>query len=196
VEFIYSNAGETNENVIHVYKGSPFTLAQLQALRAVCNTWDSTDNLSMRCSAATLTRIRTKALDTNSSPTEDFTLPTPRAGTGSGAALPLNACLCLKVATGLAGRSYRGRWYAGNLGAAMLVDAGHTNVATVAAYASHLTNLLTALATGGYTWCITSYRNNKAWRTTAVNTAVTTILGVDVAIDSQRRRLVGRGHGP
>jgi|ERR1051326_1087311 hypothetical protein len=195
VEFIYSNAGETNENVIHVQKGSPFTLAQLQALRSTCNTWDSTNGLNMRSTSASLVRIRTKALDTNTSPTEDYYLPTPRAGATTGTPLPLNVAICAKLSTGLAGRNNRGRWYVANMGSAWEIDAGHYNLSVSANIVSNLTALLTALTGAGYTWVVTSYYHN-GWRAAGVNQPITSIVVVDLNFDSMRKRLPGRGHGP
>jgi len=194
VELIYQNASEYNENVFHVEKGSPFTLAQLQALRGVVNSWDNATGFNYRHTSATLVRIRTKALDTNTSPTEDYYLPTPRGGAVGGSAVPLNVAFCVKLATGLAGRSYRGRWYLGNLGSAQISDAGHILNLTVVAFPAALNTLIANLAAAGYTFVITSFYNNGAWRTTAVNTPVISAVAVDNAIDSQNRRLPGRGH--
>lgn len=194
VEIIYQNASEVNENVIHVFKGSPFSFSDLQALRGVVDTWDSTTGKTMRATVATLYRIRSRALDTASSPVEDYFLPTPRAGTGSGSPVPLNVALCIKLATTLAGRSFRGRWYCGNLVTGIIVDAGHVASATLATYVSNLNALRSALATAGYTLCVTSYRTGGAWRTTGLNTASSGFVGVDNSLDSMRRRLPGRGH--
>ena len=194
VEFIYQNASEYNENVIHVQKGSPFTFAQLQALRGVCDAWDNATGFNYRHVTAQLVRIRTKALDSNTSPIEDYFLPVPRGGAVGGNAVPLNVAFCVKLATGLQGRSYRGRWYLGNLGTPQITDAGHILPLTVANFPPALDLLRTNLAAAGYTQVITSYRNNGSWRTTAVNTPVTAAVAVDNAIDSQRRRLPGRGH--
>jgi len=46
------------------------------------------------------------------------------------------------------------------------------------------------------TWqlVVVSYYNSGAWRTTAVATPIINFGFADLAIDSQRRRLVGRGH--
>jgi hypothetical protein len=194
IELIYQNASEYNENVIHVEKGSPYSFANLQAVRAIVDAWDAATGYQFRHTTAQLVRIRSKALDTNTSPLEDYFLPTPRGGAVGGNAVPLNVAFCVKLATGLAGRSYRGRWYLGNLGTPQINDAGHILALTVAAYPPALDALRAALLAGGHTQVITSYRNNGAWRTTAVNTPVTAAVAVDNAIDSQRRRLPGRGH--
>lgn len=194
VELIYTNAGEVNENVFHVRKGSPFSLSDLQTLRGVVNSWDAATAAGGRASAATLTRIRTKALDTNSSPMEDYYLPTPRAGGIGVASTPLNVAFCCKLATGLAGRSYRGRWYWGNIPASFLADAGNLAHASAVGLTGFLNTLISNLNSAGYTMVVVSYYNNGAWRTTAVATPVTNAVAVDESIDSQRRRLRGRGH--
>jgi hypothetical protein len=193
-ELIYSDAGELSENVFHVTKGSNFSLADLQALRTTANAWDAASGANGRASNATLVRIRTKALDSASSPLEDYSLPTPRPGNIGGGSLPLNVAFCVKLATGLAGRSYRGRWYWGHLGAAVLSDAGHMAAASVTGYVGLLTTLIANLASAGYTMCVVSYRTGGAWRTTAVATPIITAVAVDNSLDSQRRRLPGRGH--
>ena len=194
VELIFQNTGEINENVFHVQKGSPFTLAQLQALRAVVDSWDSVTAKGARAAPAVLLRIRTRALDTVSSPTEDYYLPTPRAGTAGGTSASLNVAFCMKLATGLAGRSYRGRWYWGNIYTGNLADAGHVTAGFQTGAVSGVNILIANLAAAGYTMVVTSFYNNGAWRTTAVNTPVLNAVSVDNVIDSQRRRLPGRGH--
>lgn len=193
-ELIYQHAGEINENQFHVTKASPFSLSDLQALRGVADAWDAATNIAGRVTSASLVRIRTKALDTASSPLEDYSLPTPRAGSLGGVALPLNVAFCVKLATGLAGRSYRGRWYFGNLTSLSLTDAGHISLASATGYANLLATLLANLAAAGYTMSVVSYRTGNAWRTTGVATPITTAVAVDTAIDSMRRRLPGRGH--
>lgn len=194
VEFIYNNTGQISENVIHVEKGSPFTLAQLQALRGTVDTWDSGQNSHLRTTGVTLFRIRTKALDSLGSPMEDYFLPTPRPGTITSATVPMNVAFCMKLSSGLTGRSNRGRWYAGNFGIDNTLDPGHMTAGSVSGFVGAMNNLLTTLSGAGYTWVVTSYRTGGAWRTTAHNVAVATVVAVDNVLDSQRRRLPGRGH--
>lgn len=194
VELIFSWNGEVCENIFHVSKGSPFSAADLVALRSVVNTWDSGNYTAYRSPAAVLTRIRTKALDTASSPMEDYALPTPRAGTQIGTALPNNVSYCLKLSTGLAGRSYRGRWFLVGLTSTYYgADTNHVAAAVSANLVAMLTNLKTALTAGGYTLGVVSYRASHAWRAAGVFTAATGFVAVDLAIDSMRRRLAGRG---
>lgn len=193
IELIYSNVGETNENVLHVQKGSPYSLADLSALRALVNTWDLSTWSNWRSSNASLYRIRTKALDTASSPIEDYYLPSPRVGTPGIGQATLSSAYAVKLATGRAGRSYRGRIYVGNLYGGFISDAGHVTTAFSNGVVAALNTLRTTLAGSGHTLVVVSYRADKAWRAVAEVTAITGAVAVDLNLDSQRRRLPGRG---
>jgi hypothetical protein len=195
IEFIFSSNAELVENTLHVQKGSPYSLSDLQSLRGTCNTWDSATGFQMRSTAVTLVRIRTRALDTASSPVEDFSLPTPRAGSQGGTLFPNNVTFCFKLPTGHAGRSFRGRWYMVGLTTAGIgVDANHLGAVAASVFQGYLNTLITNLASAGHTVVVVSYRADKAWRTTALATTALPFVYVDTAYDSQRRRLTGRGH--
>lgn len=194
VELIYQVNGITAENVFNVHKASPYSLADLQALRGLVNTWDGATWQGFRGTGCTLQRIRTKALDTASSPTEDFFLPTPRPGTLSFTLLPANVTYAIKLTTGSAGRSFRGRLYMVGLTTAQLATVSNqvltsTSNGAVAA----LNTLLSNLAAGGHTLGVISYRTGGAYRSTGVFTAAIGWTAVDLNLDSMRRRLTGRG---
>ncbi len=194
VELIYRAAGEVVENVFYVQKGSPYSLSDLQALRGTVDTYDSTTWKLSRNVSVTLQRIRTKARDSSSGATEDYTLPTPRPGTQTGAPLPNNVTFAFKLATGHAGRSFRGRWYlVGMDGNFLSPDANHLSTTTAAFLLSWLNGWITTLASAGHTVGVVSYRSNKTWRTTGLFTPALNYTIVDYNLDSMRRRLTGRG---
>jgi hypothetical protein len=193
VELIYLGGGVTAENIFHVRKSSPYSLADLQAVRALVITWWNATYKANITAGVSLVRVRTKALDTNSGATEDFTLSPASGGTNTGGInMPNGTSWCVKLATGLAGRSFRGRWYVFGLNGA---DVTMTEIGTTRANAivSALTTLIANLAAAGHTVVIASFRNNNAWRSTATLTPVTGPVAVDLHLDSQRRRLAGRG---
>jgi hypothetical protein len=105
---------------------------------------------------------------------------------------PNNVTLAVKWLTGFRGRSFRGRTY--HLG--MTEDQALRNVMTVAALAFY-NNAYGKLLDGTYIpvnhLCITSFRHNNAPRSSASSSLVTG-LSIDPTIDSQRRRLPGRGN--
>lgn len=194
VELIYTVNGIVAENVLHVQKGSPYSLADLQAVRGIFDTWDNNTWRVDRANSATLNRIRSKALDSTGSPMEDYFLPTPRAGTFNSATLPSNVTWAIKLSTGLTGRSYRGRLYVVGLTAGHQAGTGNTvNTTWAARMVASLNTLLSTLASAGHTLGVVSYRANGAWRTSGVFTAGVSWVAVDYNFDSQRRRLTGRG---
>lgn len=195
VELIYALNQEICENVFHVQKASAYSLADLQAVRGIVNNWDSVSQSPFRGANSFLNRIRTRALDTVGAPFEDFTLPVARQGLQGGIALPGNATWCVKKATLSSGRSFRGRWYHVGL-TSNFYGTTADNISALAAsnVLAALNQLIANLAAGGHTMVVVSYVHNKACRSTGVTTQVTQFTAVDTLIDSQRRRLAGRGH--
>ncbi len=194
VELIYTMTGEVYENVLHVSKASPYSLADLQAVRTIVDNWDNTTGKALRSAGAYLTRIRTKALDSLGSPYEDYAFTTPRNGTRAGGnILPNGMAFCMKLSTGLTGRSFRGRIYVGGLNYDQLTSSVDLSASAVTGLLTGYGTLMTNLAAGGHTLAVVSYRADKTWRALGKSTPVTTIVAVDNHLDSQRRRLAGRG---
>jgi len=114
-------------------------------------------------------------------------------GTAGGTPMPSNVTFCVSLRTGLTGRSARGRFYAvcpatGDLDTSDTMTSG---------YASDIVAFLDAVKTlalsAGWTLVVISRQNAGVRLTTAVARAVTTVEATDLAVDSQRRRLLGRG---
>lgn len=194
VEMIYGCYAQVMENCYHVKSNVPFDAGTIATLRGVFNTWDSGSVANLRPNNVYLNRIRTKALDTSSSYLEDYFLPAPRAGGAAGAAAPLGSTIAIKLGTGLAGRSYRGRIYVPGLPLNIIsgnqVGSGyHTN------WANGIQALITQITAANANWklAVVSYMADGVWRTTGVATVVTYAVATDANIDSQRRRLTGRG---
>src|SRR5574338_875783 len=80
VELLYQIPSAIGENIFHVRKATPYSAADLVALRNLVNTWDSASWASRRSNSVTLFRIISKALDSLGAPFDDYALPTPRAG--------------------------------------------------------------------------------------------------------------------
>lgn len=194
VEIIFLQNGETCENQFHVHKGSPYSLTDLQAVRTIVNNWHNTNLSTIQGSVVSLVRIRTRALDSTSAPLEDFPLPTPRPGLQGGAGLPGNVTYCVKGSSGLIGRSQRGRYY--HIGLTTLFYGTNPNFISSGAsggVVNALNALITQLAAGGHTLGVVSYQHDHAPRSSGQFTAITSWVAVDLAFDSMRRRLAGRG---
>lgn len=193
-ELIWSCNGVVTENVLHFQRSAPYSATDLQNLRAMLITWEGNQYNQYRSVQVTLNRVRTKGLDSSGSPMEDYFLPTPHAGGNGQVALPLGTTIAIKLSTGLAGRSQRGRLFYVGLTANLLdTNPQFVSASMVSWIVGALNNLKTTAAANGDTWGVVSYRSGGVWRATGQFTPITTAVAVDRNVDSQRRRLTGRG---
>lgn len=194
VELRYSALGQIIENTFHVRSSSPFTLANLVTLRGVFDAWDSATWKLYRSPNVTLLGIRSRGLDAGDSPIDEYVLATPRAGTYGGTLLPLNVTVAIKLLSSSAGRSARGRIFFPGITTSAL-----SGNQVLSGWADPAKNAVVTLksnivaANSAWAMCITSRRHDNAWRATAVNYDVTSVALSDYNVDSQRRRLTGRG---
>jgi hypothetical protein len=202
IEMVYLWQNETIENTFHIQKGSPFSSSDLSSLCNLFDTWDNTGVTpfkNLRDANNTLVQIKARALDTSSAPVFIKTISPPRVGSwsGAGTVLPGNATFCVKLESGLSGRSQRGRIYMPGLRGNMLQGAPNGNQVTTSYANSCVTTLnalITQLAAASLTLVVTSFYTAGAWRTTAQNTPIINAAYSDLNSDSQQRRLTGRGH--
>lgn len=114
----------------------------------------------------------------------------------SGEAAPNNCSMCVSFRTGLSGRSFRGRNYV-----PVLTNSQVTGNMIDSAWATSVVNEYAALVfpasvgvlPGGWEWVVLSRFAGNVERTTGVFTEITNVLVTDLVVDSQRRRLPGRG---
>lgn len=118
--------------------------------------------------------------------------PLESQGSDGGELLPNNVVLCVSFRTGLAGRSYRGRNFPP--GITRTHQAGNFATPT---YTNQLqaayTALITAVGESAWVWGVATRYSNKLPRIEGAMTPITAVVVTDRALDSQRRRLVGRG---
>lgn len=115
------------------------------------------------------------------------------AGAAPGDPLPNNAAFCVKRSSGLTGRSARGRVYIGGLTTSMM-DSTNTVLSTFSDGLVDALNLLCdpAFATD-WQHVVWSYSHDGAPRGTAFPYGLDQYVAVNLILDSQRRRLPGRG---
>lgn len=142
----------------------------------------------------TLERINATALWASSGPGTVHTTSLPAAGSYTGNPMPNSVCLCMSTRTALRGRSYRGRIYHPGLNEDQVTNNtvnGSVVTSLLAAYEA--IRLLEGGAGGAvYQLQVVSYYTQGQMRTVPATTPVTSI-STDGYIDSQRRRLPGRG---
>lgn len=115
----------------------------------------------------------------------------PVAGSGNGGAEPNNVSIAVKLSTAKHGRAYTGRLFQ------VALPLGHITANLIdSAFQGFLKTtyeeLIQVIASAGWTWSVASYFVNKVKREMPVFTPITAV-GIDPTIDSQRRRLPGRG---
>lgn len=195
IEMIYSLFGQTCENVYHVDTGTgaDISAATLTTIGNQFAQWNQDSQRSVQSNFCGLTLVRARDLTVEAGTVIELA-QTAANHTGQLAdkALPGNVTVAVKWSTGLGGRSFRGRSYHVGLTQAQ-VDLNALTAAAQTAIQTAYANLLVAVnGIAGHAMVVVSYAHNKFWRDAAVATPIIrATLNGDV--DSQRRRLNGRG---
>lgn len=152
-------------------------------------------NANLKASQPTICTLREIYLTDESAANQEsvtYTTSLPAAGQWNTEPLPNHCTIAISLRTAQRGRSYRGRIY--HIGIA--TDQVATNVLETA-YANSLLAayqaLLPALTATGLPLAVCSRQAGGQPRVTGILTDVTAMVMVDTTIDSQRRRLPGRG---
>lgn len=193
VEVRASFLGEQVENVYHFqFTDGTIDFLALQALvDAVGAAW-ITEMLPQLQGNYTLREVYGVDLTTVSGPAATYVAPASSDGALSGDPATGATCLCISLRTAKRGRGFRGRKYICGLrdidiqGNVML-----TGPAT-ALLAAH-NDFITAVETGTWSFGIVHRFENGVSLAEGEFNAVLSQLLVDFNIDSQRRRLAGRG---
>jgi hypothetical protein len=106
--------------------------------------------------------------------------------------LPNNVTWAIKFNTANRGRSGRGRNYIIGL-TKPKVAANLLNPITAGQFVDGYLDLLTDLAASDWEWVVYSRFEDKVERTTGLAQPVVSVSFADLILDSQRRRLPGRG---
>lgn len=192
VELIYTSNGQRCENVFNVSQASPFDQVSLAVLAALFKDWFNTELKMDLPGTVTLDLIVAKALDSESAPAIEFSTGLPIAGNmGAWNQLPNNVTVAVRWSTELRGRSYRGRTYHIALSEEQ-VSGNTVDQVFATAILGRYEQLLDDLDGLNADLVVLSRFHNGAERTTAVATPINRV-SLDRTIDSQRRRLPGRG---
>lgn len=190
-EMIYLSNGQRVENVLHFDIAGEIDIDTPRRMADAINSAYGTTLAAVQNENTTLTLIRVQDLSSEGS----FLYERGAGASGLllGAGVPGNVTIVTKFGSGLSGRSTRGRVYnvgldqgqvAGNqIGS---VDAGLISAAWV--------DFVTAVNADftGAAHVVVSYCGGGTWRTEGLVTAVQTYT-TELNLDSQRRRLTGRG---
>ncbi len=189
---VYSRGGVLMVNVFHFYRegqwGSPELGALLDAFAGV---WLA-EVLPNLHSSVTVNRYEARGLR---APVDDYVAlfpSTPHTGGRGGDLTPGNVAFCITHTTGLTGRSARGRTYFGGFS-----EEDVTGDSLIVTRAQNLRNALSSMRTttidAGWSPVVVKRYDDKVLLPTAITLPVTGYRYTDTILDSQRRRLSGRG---
>ena len=179
--FHYEGAGDMTEFVLSTLAGqiAEWWVTEMQAT--------VTDEINLREVIAT--DMSTEIGEVGSSPVDAFGLRADNLQ-------PMNVTMAVSFRTPNRGRSFRGRNYVVGLGEGQVTNdiVGTVTVAAwVDGYALIPDYLPVVLGVPQWNWVIASRYTEGAPRTTGIFSSVTAVQVTDDYVDSQRRRLSGRG---
>lgn len=195
VELVQNWNAQVVQNVLHYVKASPWDLAHMNELAEVVkNAWN-TNIRGQLSDQLSLTLIRITDLSSETAEVVNYATGLPLIGGQASPSLPNNVACVFTKRTALRGRSYRGRIYQpglteGSVTGNTIVSPTSTNLRSGWAAMMGLNLPVTA---DDALMVVVSYQNNNAPRTEGVASLVTSITS-DFTVDSQRRRLPGRGN--
>lgn len=181
------------ENILYFAADGGWDSSQLVDIAGEVGAWWQTELRPLVSNTVQLREVYAEDLSSANGPTGASAPPAATFGQNSSPAMPANVSLAISFRTALRGRSFRGRNYVVGLTESQVADS-----TVVASVVSSLQAAYTSLLpSGGYftrgLWSVVSRYSNGAPRAVGVSTFVTSVVVVDAVVDSQRRRLPGRG---
>lgn len=201
VSLIYTTNGGHAENVYHVQGDAIIQdlTATAHRIMDVFAAWDSAHLAGGRVVGHDLVLVTARDIGQQHGPSWERTTASAGALAGS-SALPDGVTIAVKWTTGRSGRSYRGRTYHIGLAASQCTGDVLTQAAAGGLLLAYQA-LIPAVKGSGWTaagdtgahLAVISKRQNKVYLPSAVSTEITGAAFADLNLDSQRRRLAGRG---
>jgi len=185
VAMLFSRDTRTFVNTFHCTKPSAWTVAQMATLANQFVTWWSTQYRNLSWIGISLTQVQVRLYDPSNPLAYDLTLGTPAPGVINTAPDPASATLSVSWRSGLAGRKYRGRFYTVGMVEAQSQDNDTVSSAYVITAGNIAAALLSDLLAAGIQLVIFHRVDNTL---TPVISSI-----IENLVDSQRRRLAGRG---
>lgn len=181
------------ENTLYFFSTTPIDDAKLYALASgLGDIWENVF-MPLKSSQVYLSEVNAIQLVPVPAPTAAWSPSTPVFGGNSNPASPNNVTHATTFRTGLSGRSYRGRNYWIGLTEPDVTNNQVSSTLIVSILAAYQ-NLIGANAVGtDWTWGVYSRYVNNTPRETGLFQDITSVATFDGIVDSQRRRLPGRG---
>lgn len=161
-------------------------------LATAMHTWWTSQIKPYLCDNFGLTEIAVVDMQSQNGPVTLLTLTSPEVGGDAGDSVPLNAAMCISLRTASRGRNFRGRNYMGGMPLSSVPTPGTFTTTLVSNIITAFSWLMTTSNTASGLWSIVSWYLNKTLRSSGLATPISAVTA-DTLIDSQRRRLIGRG---
>jgi hypothetical protein len=199
VDVLFLLDGQRMENTLYFEKPDGWTGAQIADWLDQLRTLISADLMPLLATAIQFLELVGRLLDTASS--IGLSLPITPDVTGGVAVEPMpnNVAYTISFKTGLSGRSFRGRNYIGGL-PNTAVTGNDIEAGTRTGLLDYYTALQAMADSNGTPWVVVSrfsgvdpITGDPIPRVTGVTTPILTVSTFDLTVDSQRRRLPGRG---
>lgn len=198
VELIYLLDGQRVENTLGFFHGDGYDVSNLQQLAAIVEGWWVAEMAPTVSEDISLLEVVATSLETENSPSVTEPAAPPVSGEVLGSAAPNNVTLAIAFRTTLRGRSFRGRNYVAGIPLSSVFNS-RIDPNAVANWVAAYNTLRTTAAVDGHIHSVLSRfsgvdaNGNPIPRTQGLATPVTAAVAVDNTVDSQRRRLPGRG---
>jgi len=172
-------------NSFHVSDPAGWDLAKMQVISNAFKSWWANDYRDNVSNQVNLEQVQVRLYDPSNPLALDDTVGLPLAGLRASIHEPYNVTVTMSWRTGLAGRKYRGRTYVPGLTEDQTNTDDTINSTVVSELAAAAQALLLAIASTTADFIIWHASTNTF-------TKVITFV-IDFILDSQRRRLPGRG---
>lgn len=188
----YTQQGQQTVNTLYFLRDEAWTLVAMNTLGEAIRDWYDELLSTIQNQTTRLDTITVTDLTTQTSPSIDITEGLPITGTASGTPLPNNVTLAITFKTQQRGRSFRGRNYSVGMQTSYVSGNGALSTYVEALEASYDELNGDIMGDGSAQHVVLSRYSSNNPRTTGLATPVSSYQA-NSTLDSQRRRLPGRG---
>lgn len=199
VDVLFLLDGQRMENTLYFEKADGWTGAQIADWLDQLRVLIASDLMPFLATAIQFLELVGRLLDTATSIGLSVPITPTVTGGVSEEPMPNNVAYTISFKTGLSGRSFRGRNYIGGL-PNTAITGNNIEAGTRTGLLDYYTTLQALADSNGTPWVVVSRFSGvdpvtgaPIPRVTGVTTPILTVSTFDMTVDSQRRRLPGRG---
>jgi hypothetical protein len=192
VDVIYEQDGQRVENTLYFERPAGWDGSTIATFLGELNTYIQTELLPVLSTAIQLVQLVGTLLDAVDAIAVTLNISPPVSGSVTGDAMPNNVTYTIQFKTAQRGRSFRGRNYVPGLPNSAVSSNNVTSDFRTSLLAFY-TGLIALAGDHTATWVVVSRVSGGVDRAIGVTTIINTPATADQVVDSQRRRLPGRG---